>query len=103
MLRHDNAQLHVHRATAEKITKLHLECLPLPSYLPDLELRDCQMLGPLKKVLGDSMFRTDDEIDEVFLPESGVRVSEKRWRTFFKRGGDHAKPLLNAFPQLCSF
>jgi histone-lysine N-methyltransferase SETMAR len=65
LLQHDNVRPHTARATAKKITDLHLECIPHHAYSPDLAPSDYHVFGPLKEALGGKKFSTDDEIKEV--------------------------------------
>jgi hypothetical protein len=63
LLQHD-VQLHTANATVNKITDLHFECLPHPSYSLDLALSDYHVLGPLEEAFGGKKFCTDDEVKE---------------------------------------
>jgi histone-lysine N-methyltransferase SETMAR len=49
LLQHDNVCPHTARATAKKITDLHLEYIPHPAYSPDLTPSDYHVFGPSRR------------------------------------------------------
>jgi len=62
LLQHDNAWPHTARSTVATIRDLSFECLPHPSYLPDLAPSDFHIFGPLKEAMGGKSFRSYEEL-----------------------------------------
>jgi histone-lysine N-methyltransferase SETMAR len=64
LLQHDNARFHKARSTVATIQDLSFECLPHPSYSPDLAPSDFHFFGPHKKAMGGKSFRSDEEVQQ---------------------------------------
>ena len=64
LLQQDNARPHTARSTVATIQNLSFECLPHPTYLPDLAPSDFHVFGQLKAVMGGKSFRSDEEVQQ---------------------------------------
>ena len=64
LLQHDNARPHTARSTVATIQDLFFECLPHPSYSPDLAPSDFHVFGPLEEAMGRKSFRSDEEVQQ---------------------------------------
>ena len=102
LLQHDNVRPYTACATAATIEDMHFECLPHPSYSPDLTPSDYHILGPLKETLGGTTFRSDEEVQEAvheclhkqpkefFFPR-GIQASVNCWKKCIERNGDYVE------------
>jgi len=64
LLQHDNARPHTARSAVATIQDLSFECLPHPSYSPDLVPSDFHVSGLLKQAMGGKSFRYDKEVQQ---------------------------------------
>ena len=64
LLQHENARPHTARSTVAKIQDLPFECLPPPTYSPDLAASDFHVFGLLKEAMRGKSFRSDEEVQQ---------------------------------------
>jgi histone-lysine N-methyltransferase SETMAR len=96
LLQHDNARSHTARSTVAAIQDRSFECLPHPSYSPDLAPSDFHIFGSLKEAMGSKSFRSDEEVQQAVLhsrpkdfSSRGIHALPKRWNTCMVRNGDY--------------
>ena len=63
-MQHNNARLHVAKATIETVNKLGFEVLQHPAYSPDLAPSDYHIFAPLKDALQGRKFSSDEAVQK---------------------------------------
>ena len=101
LLQHDNAWPHTARSAVATIQDLSFECLPHPSYFPDLAPSDFHVFGPLEEAMEGKSFRSDEEVQQAVhewlhsqpkdIFSRGIHPLPKCWNTCMERSGDYVE------------
>ena len=77
LLQHDNIRPHISHSTFVKIQDLSFECLPHPSYSPDIVPSDFHVFEPLKRAMGTSLIGPTKRCSRWCM--SGCALSKKNF------------------------